>query len=220
MTKATLLIMAMAFALSSYAQNKILHQLEIKGGYLIDQDDQRIPFLEDEFGEAYQLNYRGLQYLAIGYTRTKSKTRLGIEIDYFKYGKLTHDYSRISGPTFPPGRYKQQIQFAIFYGRSIINNSKLNLYIAPITSIAFRKNTLFGGTLVDLDTPVQDFVIALGGKLQVNFKVTDKISISLGSKLMVLDYYVRNVANSIEKTNHFDFIRGETVLQLGLVFNL
>jgi len=220
MPKSALLIIAMAFALSSHAQNEILHQLEVKGGYLIDQDDQRISILKDEFGDAYRLNYKGLQYLAIGYTRAKDKTRFGIEVDYFKYGKLEIDYSTIDRPIFPPGRNKQQIQFAIFYGRSIINTKKADLYIAPITSFAFRRNTLFGGTFVDLDTPVQDFVIGLGGKLQANFNLTDKIGISLGSKLMVLDYYVRNVAYSIEKTSHFDFIRGDAVLQMGLVFNL
>jgi len=61
MTKSTLLIIAMAMALSGLAQNEILHQLEIKGGYLIDLDDQRATFLNENFGDTYRLNYQGLK---------------------------------------------------------------------------------------------------------------------------------------------------------------
>jgi len=89
MTKQILLLLAIAFTLSAQAQNGILHQLEIKGGYLFDQDDQRASALVRDFGDEFRLNYRGLKYVAIGYTRAKNKTRLGIEIDYFKYGRLT-----------------------------------------------------------------------------------------------------------------------------------
>ncbi len=219
MAKPILLIIALTIALSSVAQNKTLHQFEIKGGFLNDQDDQRASFLEKDFGDEYRLNYQGLKYIAIGYTQRDDKTILGIEIDYFKYGKLTPDYSRISGPIVPPDRYKQQIQFAIFYGRSIINTKKVDLYIAPITSISFRTNTLFG-PYVDLDASIQDLVIGLGGKLQANFSITNKFSLSLGSKLIVLDYYERNEVNSIIRTKHFDFIRGDVVLQAGFVFNI
>jgi len=135
------------------------------------------------------------------------------------HGRLTPDFSHVRGPIFPPGRYKQQIQFALFYGRSIINTGKVDLYVGPIASFAYRKNTLFG-SYVDLDSPVEDYVFGLGGKLQANFNLTDKFGISLGSKLMILDYHKRNEFKSIERTNHFDFIRGDAVVQLGLVFNV
>ena len=215
-----LLTLAMLFVLSSHAQNKFLHQLEIKGGYLFDQDDQRIPYLEEEFGDAFRLNYQGIKYVAFGYTASHGKTTFGMEVDYFKYGKLRPENDNIFRQIIPPGRYKQQLQFAIFYGKSIFNTEKINLFIAPMAGIAFRTNTLFGTFQFDIDAPVQDFVIGLGGKLQANFKLTDRLGISLGSKLMILDYYVRNVGKSIETSDHFDFIRGDAVVQLGLVFNL
>ena len=219
MTKSTLLIIAMAMALSSLAQNEILHQLELKGGYLIDLGDQRIPFIEENFENDFRLNYQGLRYIVIGYTRTKDKTKLGIEIDYFKFRRLSQDFIDFADPFFPGDRSNEQIQLAIFYGRSIINTEKVDFYIAPISSVALRTNTEFG-TVNTLDTPIRDFVIGLGGKLQVNFSINEKLSLSLGSKLMVLDYFVRSVGNSIERTKHFDFVRGDVVIQTGIVYTI
>ncbi len=218
MTKPILLFLATIFAFSSQAQNNLLHQFEIKGGYLIDWDDQRVSFLDDNFGDEYRLNYQGLKYLAVGYTRVKDKTRLGIELDYFKFGGLNPDYREVTGTVFPTGRSKEQIQIAVFYGRSIFQSSKLDLFVAPIASIAYRDNTL--RDISSHPIPVQDWVIGLGGKLQVNYNLTDRFGISAGSKLMVLDYYRRNVGNSVESTNHFDFLRGDAALQLGLVFSI
>lgn len=214
-----LLIIALTIALAGHAQNEVRHQLEIKGGFLNDLDVQRASFLEEDFGDAYRLNYQGFKYIALGYTRAKDKTKFGVEIDYFKYGKLTQDYSLLPESVNPPGRYKQQIQFSIFYGKSIIKTKGIDLYIAPIASMAFRENTLFG-YYVDIDAPIKDFVIGLGGKLQSNFSLTDNLSLSLGSKLMLLDYYVRNEVNSTISTNHFDFIRGDVVLQMGFVYTI
>jgi len=37
---------------------------------------------------------------------------------------------------------------------------------------------------------------------------------------MVLDHFVRRVANNIEKTKDFDFVRGDVVLQTGFVFTI
>ena len=219
MKKTILILIALSIVFSVHGQNETLHQLELKGGYLYDQDDQRASFLVKDFGDEYRLNYQGLKYVAIGFIRTKDKTKLGVEIDYFKYGKLKPNYDLVSESLLPPGRYQQQIQFAIFYGRSIFRNEKVDLYIAPLTSIAFKKNTLFG-SYVDLDAPIKDFVFGLGTKLQTNFRLTNKFSLALGSKLMVLDYYLRNEVESIIKTKHFDFIRGDVVVQMGFVYNI
>ena len=218
MTKSTLLIIAMAMALSSLAQNEILHQLELKGGYLIDLGDQRIPFIEENFENDFRLNYQGLRYIVIGYTRTKDKTKLGIEIDYFKFRRLSQDFIDFADPFFPGDRSNEQIQLAIFYGRSIINTKKVDFYIARITSIALRTNTIKDSNSHEI--PIRDYVIGLGGKLQVNFSINEKLSLSLGSKLMVLDYFVRSVGNSIERTKHFDFVRGDVVIQTGIVYTI
>ena len=185
---------------------------------MVDIDDQRLSILEERFGDDFRLNYHGLNYIAIGYTRAKGKTKVGIEIDYFKFRRLSQDFIDFADPFFPGDRSNEQIQLAIFYGRSIINTKKVDLYIAPITSIALRTNTIKDSNSHEI--PIRDYVIGLGGKLQVNFSINEKLSLSLGSKLMVLDYFVRSVGNSIERTKHFDFVRGDVVIQTGIVYTI
>ena len=88
MTKPILLFVALISVLSISAQKGILHQFEIKGAYLYDQDDHRASFIEEKFGDTYILDYQGLNYIALAYTQINDKNISGIEIDYFKYGKL------------------------------------------------------------------------------------------------------------------------------------
>jgi len=205
----------MAIMYSGQAQKEIQHLLEIKGGYLIDQDDNRASYLDDTFGDEYRLNYRGLKYVAIGYTQVKNRDRYGIEIDYFKYGNFSQIYIG-TGPV-PPNRRQNQIQFSFFYGKSIINAEKINLFVAPIASFAIRTNTLYG--TLSLDTPIRDRIIGIGGKLQANYNITNRLGFSIGSKLMVVDYFSRNISYGQIEPNQFDFIRDDVVLQMGFVFN-
>lgn len=218
MTKLTFLIIAICIAFSVQSQNETIRQLEIKGGYLIDTDDQRFQMLDEDFGDEYKLNYDGLRYVAIGYTETNADRKLGIEIDYFNYKVENTEYRDII--EFPiASRSSNQIQFSFFYGEAIVSSKKAELYFGPIASIAFRENTLLPNSPGTFPLILRDYIAGVGGKIQANYNLTEKIGLSLGSKLMVLDFFVRD-DTTINKTKTFDFIRGDIVLQMGLVFSI
>jgi len=62
-------------------------------------------------------------------------------------------------------------------------------------------------------------IIGIGGKLQANYNITNRLGFSIGSKLMVVDYFSRNISYGQIEPNQFDFIRDDVVLQMGFVFN-
>ncbi len=218
MSKFILLVLAISFVTISSAQVETLHQIEIKSGYLFDKEDNRLQVIQSLIGDNNKINYQGFQYFGIGYTQSKKKVRAGFEFDFFKYEERSPREKEIETPP-NYNRSKTQGQISFFYGKSIFNSKKLDLYIAPIASATYRKEIYYINDGFDHPLSVEDWVLGIGGKLQGNLKITKKLGLSIGTKLIFLDYFMRNDKTEF-RTFTLDFIRGDAVLQLGLVFNL
>ncbi len=233
-----LFILCLLFGVSSVSaqknssKKKSTYNFEIKGGVLFDID-YRLKSLPDPKATVTNNTYTGFNYAAIAIGKIMSNTRAGVELDFYKFRIIPPFYGVVEqifeDPLPDYIREKVQIQASFYYGKSILQSERFDIFVAPLVGLAYRierhvPSSSFGFPIRDTD-----YLLGVGGKLQGRLNLSKKIGVVFGTKVMLLDFMIRKERTEnpnltlqllTETLGQVDILRRDVVLQLGMVFDM
>lgn len=186
------------------------HLLKIQGGYFYDY--------------GFEKKYSGFNILSVGLLTVKAPNKMqGIEFDLIAYN--------LEADNLQPDVEQSKVfgEVNLFKSYAVFGDVNKGVFFGPMVSAGYFRDITAPQTSLSFPVTTSSVTVGAGFKVDFMYRLKERLFLSLGSKLTVLDFgvdqrVVENPVLPIQQRRsggfNFDFLRSQVPVLLGFKFVL